>query len=55
MMIDTDTFVFDPQLTPGFAHADNLTNEGARAVEECLRENNEKFHIFFTTEAHMGV
>lgn len=54
-MLDTETFTFDPVLTPGFAHADNLTEEGARAVEECLRENNEKYHIFFTTEAHMGV
>src|SRR4051812_15469571 len=55
MMLDTETFAFDPELTPGFAHADNLTEEGARAVEECLKENNDKYHIFFTTEAHMGV
>ncbi|ROV93897.1 hypothetical protein VPNG_09526 [Cytospora leucostoma] len=55
MMLDTETFAFDPVLTPGFAHADNLTEEGARATEECLKENNEKYHIFFTTEAHMGV
>ena len=54
-MLQTDTFVIDPFLTPGFVHADNLTEESAKVTEEVLKENNEKYHIFFTIEDHMGV
>jgi hypothetical protein len=55
MLLDTETFVISPGETPGFVHADRLTEESARATEDCLRENNEKHHIFFTLEDHMGV
>ena len=54
-MLATDTFVIDPIKTPGLIHADGLTEESARTTEELLKENNEKYHIFFTLEDHMGV
>lgn len=54
-MLQTDTFVIDPKTTPGLVHADNLTEESAQTTSELLKENNEKYHIFFTIEDHMGV
>ena len=54
-MLPTDTYVIDPVKTPGFVHAAKLTEESARVTEEVLKENNEKYHIFFTIEDHMGV
>lgn len=54
-MLQTDTFVIDPVQTPGLVHAAKLTEESARTTEELLKENNEKYHIFFTVEDHMGV
>ena len=54
-MLQTDTYVIDPVQTPGFVHAANLTEESAKVTEEVLKENNEKYHIFFTIEDHMGV
>ncbi|KAI8633674.1 hypothetical protein F5Y19DRAFT_461999 [Xylariaceae sp. FL1651] len=54
-MLDTDTYVIDPTETPGLVHADGLTAESAKTTTELLKENNEKYHIFFTIEDHMGV
>ena len=54
-MLQTDTFVIDPVETPGFIHANKLTKESAKTTEDLLKENNEKYHIFFTLEDHMGV
>lgn len=54
-MLETDTFIVDPVLTPGICHADNLTKESAETTEELLKDNNENYHIFFTMEDHMGV
>jgi hypothetical protein len=54
-MFSTDTFELDPASTAGLAHADGLTQESARTTEDLLKENNEKYHIFFTLEDHMGV
>lgn len=54
-MIDTDTFVVSPIETPGLVHAPNLTNESAKETEDLLKDNNNKYHIFFTLEDHMGV
>lgn len=54
-MLQTDTYVIDPKTTPGLVHADNLTKESAETTSELLKENNEKYHIFFTIEDHMGV
>ncbi|KAJ4287773.1 hypothetical protein N0V90_012477 [Kalmusia sp. IMI 367209] len=53
--LDTQTYVISPTETPGLIHADNLTEESARETERLLKHNNENHHIFFTTEAHMGV
>ena len=55
IMIETETSVIDPALTPGLVHADKLTHESAKTTEELLKYNNEYFHIFFTMEDHMGV
>jgi hypothetical protein len=54
-MLRTDTFVIDPIATPGIVHADNLTAESAETTAELLKDNNDKYHIFFTMEDHMGV
>lgn len=54
-MLFTDTFKLDPSSTAGLTHADGLTQESARTTEDLLKENNEKYHIFFTLEDHMGV
>lgn len=54
-MLEIDTFVVDPVLTPGICHAANLTKESAETTEELLKDNNENYHIFFTMEDHMGV
>lgn len=54
-MLQTDTYVIDSTATPGLVHADNLTEESAQTTSQLLKENNEKYHIFFTIEDHMGV
>ncbi|KAH6617171.1 hypothetical protein F5144DRAFT_623948 [Chaetomium tenue] len=53
-MLPTDTFVIDAVKTRGLVHAANLTEESAATATALLKENNEKYHIFFTTEDHMG-
>lgn len=55
MMLDTDDFVVSPVKTAGLAHVPNLTHESAKATEELLKDNNNRYHIFFTLEDHMGV
>ena len=54
-MISTSSFSIDPKRTPGLIHAKKLTSESAATTEALLKENNEKYHIFFTVEDHMGV
>jgi hypothetical protein len=54
-MLPTSTFIIDPEQTPGIVHAKTLTAESAATTEALLKENNEKYHIFFTLEDHMGV
>lgn len=54
-MIDADNFVVSPIETPGLVHVPSLTTESARATEDLLKDNNQKYHIFFTLEDHMGV
>lgn len=54
-MLETNTYVIDPVETPGLIHAAKLTEESAKTTEELLKHNNENYHIFFTTEDHMGV
>lgn len=54
-MLQTETYVIDRLQTPGLIHAANLTEESAKTTEELLKHNNEKYHIFFTMEDHMGV
>ena len=54
-MLTTTTFALTPDETPGLTHVDKLNRESGQTVTDLLRENNEKYHIFFTTEDHMGV
>lgn len=54
-MIDADNFVVSPIETPGLVYVPSLTTESARATEDLLKDNNQKYHIFFTLEDHMGV
>jgi len=54
-MLNTTTYLLSPTETPGLVHADGLTDESAQTTTALLKENNEKYHIFFTTEDHMGV
>ncbi|KAK3360973.1 hypothetical protein B0T24DRAFT_539940 [Lasiosphaeria ovina] len=53
-MIDTDDFAISAVETPGLLHVPNLTNESAKETEELLKDNNRRYHIFFTLEDHMG-
>ncbi|KAJ5212813.1 uncharacterized protein N7498_004459 [Penicillium cinerascens] len=54
-MINATTYLLSPTETPGLVDANGLTEESAKMVTEPLKENNEKYHIVFTIEDHMGV
>ncbi|KAL9050446.1 MAG: hypothetical protein Q9162_006627 [Coniocarpon cinnabarinum] len=54
-MLNTTSFSLTPEETPGLTHVERLSRESAQIVTNLLRENNEKYHIFITTEDHMGV
>ncbi|KAL9081761.1 MAG: hypothetical protein Q9159_007052 [Coniocarpon cinnabarinum] len=55
MVANSCTFSLTPEETPGLTHVERLSRESAQTVTDLLRENNEKYHIFITTEDHMGV
>ncbi|EED16359.1 conserved hypothetical protein [Talaromyces stipitatus ATCC 10500] len=54
-MATTKTFKFGPRETPGLIHADTVTEESSRTLEELLEQNHSFHHIFTTTEDHKGV
>lgn len=54
-MLNSTTFAISSKDTPGVVHAEGLTEESAQTTTELLKQNNEKHHIFFTLEDHMGV
>ena len=54
-MFETDTFIIDAVKTPGLIHATNLTDESAATTTALLKDNNEKYQIFFTTADPMGL
>jgi hypothetical protein len=54
-MATTKNFKFGPTETPGLIHADTVTEESSRTLEELLEQNHSFHHIFTTTEDHKGV
>ena len=54
-MLKITNFRIDPVETPGLVHVDNLTKESARETTILLEENNQRYHIFTTTEDDKGV